>query len=700
MNLDAFSDQLAELGYTNSGERYKLVGLYAYNAIYDANEDYITDVNDRIVVSPNYPISGIFLNQKTEEDTVEIEVAYCLASPSDFKIKEIAAYVSNVAHIIDNVNHKNYISGNAAAEGILKDFLHPSENDKINPFCIRILTNVDLGDNEEYKACSAIESINPDVKGVDISVTISFGHEIQDVIESNIAPFEFVKEGKLNVDKPQNTMVYGDNAIVVNISALSLKDLWKKEGNKGLLAMNLRYYVKNANIDTKIENSIQNDYDEFWYLNNGIIIVCDSFEISGNQLNLKNFSIVNGGQTTRMIGTIPFENDFYILAKVIKSPEDTAEKNLFVSKVAEASNTQKPIKAKDVIANRVEQRNLKSDLSNERIFIEIKRGEKADKKLYPESWQKTKNNELAQDLYAFVFLQPGPARNNVSKILQDEKKYSLIFQSHHYSTAFLKDVLFLEKAYRKYCTKKTGKNAEPITAEFAGLIKNGMYYCLAVIGYIMKLAYCPAYEETLRRYKMTIKKDAIQSEQAFDQAFIDKDTSFVTFEKTAFEMFDFVIEKFVHPRFSEARAAKPELAYSNWTKTNPGFNSIISSIESSRAFGEDYYVEAFVSKFFIKPNEAEKDENSRLFTQNCKALLTSETDGTVEKAIRDDLMKLRLGCSQEKHLPESKVMTDKMIEKIADQKPTTKEALGKIVSPSTLYHIGDRIIEVVNKNTL
>lgn len=700
MKLDAFSDQLAELGYTNSGERYKLVGLYAYNAFYDADEEYITNVNDGIVVSPNYPISGIYLNQKLEEDTVEIEVAYCLTSPSDFKMKEISAYVSHVANIIANVKERHYISGNLAAESILREYLQPDEEGKIRPFCIHILTNVDLGDNEEYKTHSAVEHMNPGVKGVDISVTVSFGHEIQDVIESNIAPFEFVKEGRLSIDKPQNVMAYGDNAIVVNVSALSLKKLWGKEGNKGLLAMNLRYYVKNVNIDTKIENSIQNDYDEFWYLNNGIIIVCDSFEISGNQLNLKNFSIVNGGQTTRMIGMVPFNNDFYILAKVIKSPEETADKNLFVSKVAEASNTQKPIKAKDVIANRVEQRNLKSDLANERIFIEIKRGEKADKTLYPESWQKTKNNELAQDLYAFVFLQPGPARNNVSKILQDEKKYSMIFQSHHYSTAFLKDVLFLEKAYRKYCTKKTGKNAESIAPEFSGLIKNGMYYCLSVIGYILKLVYCPAYEETLRRYKMTNKKEAIQSEQAFDKAFIDANTSFASFERTAFEMFDYVIEKFVHPRFREARAEKPELAYSNWTKTNTGFSAIVSNIESSRAFGEDYYVEAFANKFFLKPNEAEKDENSRLFTQNCKAILASETDGTDEKAIRDDLMKLRLSCSLEKHLSETRIMTDKMIETIAYEKPTTKEALAKIVKGDTIHFLGDKILEIVKKNTL
>ncbi len=149
-------------------------------------------------------------------------------------------------------------------------------------------------EKSEYQVTSTLEKIDPKIKGVDISVSIVFGHSIESLIESNIAPFDFVKEGKLVVDESTNKMSYGSDAIVVNISALSLKELWKKEGDRGLLAMNLRYYIKNKNIDNKITNSILDDYEKFWYLNNGIIIVCDSFEFSGDELKMRNFSIVNG----------------------------------------------------------------------------------------------------------------------------------------------------------------------------------------------------------------------------------------------------------------------------------------------------------------------------------------------------------------------------------------------------------------------
>ncbi len=700
MKLDTFSDQLTELGLATSGERYKLVGLYAYNAFYDAVQDYVTEVNDGIVVQPNYPISGIYLNQKNEEDTIDVEIAYCLESPAKFNMKDVLPLIGNAAYIIGNVKDKKYISGNEAAESILREYLHPEDGTKIPPFNIRVLTNVDLDENAEYKVASALENIDPGVKGVDISVSIVFGHNIESLIESNIEHFDFVREGKLVIDEPNNKMSYASDSIVVNVSALSLKQLWKKEGDRGLLAMNLRYYIKNQNIDSKITNSILDDYEKFWYLNNGIIIVCDSFELAGKDLKLKNFSIVNGGQTTRMIGTVPFNSDFYILAKVIKAPAEMEAKNLFVSQVAEASNTQKPIKAKDIIANRVEQRNLKALLGENGIFLEIKRGEKAVKTKYPEPWQKTKNNELAQDLYAFVYLQPGPARNNVSQILQDENKYSTIFIKHQYSVPLIKSVLFLEKAYRRYVAQRTSKKNGVIDPTVFGLIKNGMFYCLATIGYIMKLAYCPAFENTMRKYQNAQIKDKLQCEQAFDMGFIDPSMSFKTFEPIAFNLFDNVINHLMKPVFLEAKGAKPDLAYSNWTKTNTGFSAIVSKIEIQSFACKNNDSINMIMKAFPKATEKQIEDNGNLYNHNSKSLLAA-MDGEMsgdDKALRDDLFLLRMQYSTEKHIPEKKIMTDKMIDKIVAEKPLVRATLRKIVSGTTDYYLGDKIIELVSKN--
>lgn len=60
--------------------------------------------------------------------------------------------------------------------------------------------------------------------------------------------------------------------------------------------MNLRYYVRQKMVDDGIQQTIAHEPENFWYKNNGIIIVCEDFQMDGKVLKLYNFSIVNGGK--------------------------------------------------------------------------------------------------------------------------------------------------------------------------------------------------------------------------------------------------------------------------------------------------------------------------------------------------------------------------------------------------------------------
>ena len=64
--------------------------------------------------------------------------------------------------------------------------------------------------------------------------------------------------------------------------------------------------------------------DNFWFLNNGIIIACTEFEPDGDTIKLHNFSIVNDGQTTQLIGTYKGTNtkEFYIPCKIVATKND------------------------------------------------------------------------------------------------------------------------------------------------------------------------------------------------------------------------------------------------------------------------------------------------------------------------------------------------------------------------------------------
>ena len=536
---------------------------------------------------------------------------------------------------------------------------------------------------------------------------MSFGDDIKAIIESNRAPFDWVDEGKVILDKSNNILTYDDHSIVCNISAKSLKKLWESDGDRGLLAMNLRYYIKSANIDNKIEESIMNDHKDFWYLNNGIIIVCNDYKVVGGEVRLKEFSIVNGGQTSRMIGTIPFNDDFYISCKIIKNVFETPqEKNAFIAKVAEASNTQKPIKAKDIIANRIEQRNLKTLLSEHKVFIEIKRGEKCNREQYPEAWQRTKNNELAQDLYAFVYMEPGPARNSVSSMLSNEEKYNVIFKEHEYDFEFLRDILFLEKAYKEY-QKKVNKESDGSgdSATKKGLVKNGLWYCLGTIGYLLKLIYNKEYRSNMQQYRYQESKYKLfSSELAFNHGFIDRKLSYNDFRKKAFSLFDLVFSQLIIYQFNIAKGNSPSIAYSNWTKSNTGFENIRTTINVIIFDNKQTYLLDAVSQYFIQIDEETENANIDRYVDYCKKnkkIKAKDNQGNElsenDEALRNELMIFRLNYSNAKHIPQKNIYTDKMIERMVYEKPITDIELKKIISGVTFYYIGKDILDIILK---
>ena len=167
---------------------------------------------------------------------------------------------------------------------------------------------------------------------------------------------------KITIDEKDNYLKY-KNSIIVNVSAVSLQELQNRRRN-GLLGMNLRYYVRKKDVDTGIEKSIQKEPENFWYKNNGILIICDDYKIDLKELKLWKFSIVNGGQTTNRIGRADIDKDFYLQCKVVKSEGNTAEeRDRFALDIAEATNAQKPIKKADLKANTPEQIRLKERLN-------------------------------------------------------------------------------------------------------------------------------------------------------------------------------------------------------------------------------------------------------------------------------------------------------------------------------------------------
>ena len=128
-----------------------------------------------------------------------------------------------------------------------------------------------------------------------IELQIFFDSDIKNVIKEAEAIRPTVDYKKINIDFSGNILKYGEDAIIVNVSAFSIKELDGEYGI-GLLTRNLRYHInessnKKKKIDTAIKETIEKEPNLFWLKNNGITIICDSFYADGKEIELYNFSI-------------------------------------------------------------------------------------------------------------------------------------------------------------------------------------------------------------------------------------------------------------------------------------------------------------------------------------------------------------------------------------------------------------------------
>ena len=148
---------------------------------------------------------------------------------------------------------------------------------------------------------------------------------------------------------------------------------------------NVRVYLSRTNkINRKIiEAALSEDNPLFWYLNNGITITCDSFSYPKGKrapiVELKNIQIVNGGQTSNALfeaSQIAPEKleDVLILIRIIETKSQPVS-----LAIAESTNSQTPIKSRDLRSNDDIQKKLEEAFEGMGLFYERKLSQHSDK---------------------------------------------------------------------------------------------------------------------------------------------------------------------------------------------------------------------------------------------------------------------------------------------------------------------------------
>lgn len=676
----------------------RLLYLYTYYHYFNADSSKISDISQGDVFDENSSdrIAGIYIDRDSDYEDVDIIVVNYLED-EEFDFPGILKVFRDVEKtIFAYAENRNMCRKKIAVLLGDDDYKFTEER----PLKIKLITN--FNPKTAVRKRSILNALN-NMQPIHDYVTyqISFGYDIEYEILEIESPKEYVDEGIITIDQADNFVSFGkESSVIVNISAKSLKSLYELYVYRGLFSQNLRYYVKSAKVDENIIESMQEHPDNFWYFNNGIILICEDYLISETSIILRKFSIINGGQTTKLIGETEFNKDFFLQCKIIKNKYlDEDERLEFISDVAEASNTQKPIKNKDLIANRIEQRLLKKQMANEGVYCQIKRGEKINKKLYPNAWQNTTNEELGQFLLSFVYQKPGTARGSKQSICGNKERYALLF-GKTYNSKFLCDLLKI-KAYYKLWVKKIKKTDDGYDPYKIGLINNGMYFMTAIIGVVSKIYYHPEIVENINECVLSEQKLELVSQHDIDHSI------FQCFEEPKnqfFAFFEYCYKHFYGPGYELFKSIKNgQNNYSNFTKINNNYSTyIFSQIVREYRNGINGADRIFLDSIFYSASEEDIIRDRNLLEKYVN-VISAEMNGSSDVPeeliikLKDELIIYRTNICKEKHIKAYEVFRNLSCDRIAKFAPTTIAELKKLrcLDENQINRYGEDIISIV-----
>ena len=217
-------------------------------------------------------------------------------------------------------------------------------------------------------------------------------HSLDTVVDLFIDKKSVVIDNKLQVvDKDYFDRTDGSiRGMICTVEALELiRVITDSEDpeivQKDIFNDNVRVYLsRNNRINRKIiESALSENNPLFWYLNNGITITCDSFSYPKGKrapiIELKNIQIVNGGQTSNALfeaSKVDSEKlqDVLVLVRIIETKSQPVS-----LAIAESTNSQTPIKSRDLRSNDDTQKKLEEAFDSMSWFYERKNKQHADK---------------------------------------------------------------------------------------------------------------------------------------------------------------------------------------------------------------------------------------------------------------------------------------------------------------------------------
>lgn len=276
-----------------------------------------------------------------------------------------------------------------------------------------------------------------------------------------------------------NQEIFSCKAYYGSISANEISDWWIKFKDK-IFEKNIRKVLGRTDVNEEIENTLKDNPDLFWYLNNGITVIADKISktaVGGNSrdigtFKLENFSVINGAQTISSIGRFKeFHPDHDLSCVSINIRIIEISDNLHFAKlITRANNRQNRIDGMDFASQDPEQLRIKNELILEDVEYSIMRSDTF------KSTDKSFNLQEATVSLASInknVVLAVQVKSAIGKFFENLERgiYKEIFNPNISGYYVYNSVLF-NRAVNKILTNKTN-NIKKKTGKLYGILVHG-----------------------------------------------------------------------------------------------------------------------------------------------------------------------------------------------------------------------------------
>ena len=278
-------------------------------------------------------------------------------------------------------------------------------------------------------------------------------------------------------------------ALIAEVNAKSLLEKLIDSDTKMLdetfFDENVRFYLSKNKINKNIEESARSsDNQNFFFYNNGITVVCSEYShnsSSGASIMLKKFQIVNGSQTIHSLYNVfnSIDKDKLDNVDLLMRVYEVKNNREIGQNIARYTNTQNPVKNRDILSNDEIQVILQKQLLLKGYYYERKKNE------YKREVNKIDSEALAQILVSYYNQKPGVAKNKKTELFGS--LYEEIFNTDKITAEYVlepfniyKEIQIFVRDYQNQENNLEGEDLKNLIDK-KGFISYASYYILAIV---------------------------------------------------------------------------------------------------------------------------------------------------------------------------------------------------------------------------